>query len=723
MKEKNIVTLETHLVDIFRLTPTQKTGLSKLNIETTHDLLYYFPSRYETQGSIKTIEHIAKGEHATIYGRVVSTNVRRSFKTKIPMSEAVIEDSTGKIKAVWFHQAYMVKKIPPKTMVKLSGKIENKNGTLYMTNPEISQIENVPTETEDTLWGNTQNIPILPIYPETKGVSSSFLYHHVEKLFSLGILEHTQEIIPEDILHTYHLPTLKTALVWIHAPQKNSDAVSARKRFAFEEVFSIQLAQKRERSFYKSHETFSIKENPETLNAFISRFPFTPTGGQMKALGDILLDFQKDKPMARLLEGDVGSGKTFVAATSAYMVATSSPHENKYGNLQVAYMAPTEILAKQHFKSFIEYFRGLSIEIGLLTGSTCKKFPSKVDPSGATTVSRTQLLKWVEGGAIPILIGTHALIQKSVVFKNLALAIVDEQHRFGTIQRKSLARKHDIVPHFLSMTATPIPRTLALTIYGNLDLTLLEEMPTGRLPIKTELVTSKNRRAVEDAVRTEINKGRQVYVICPRIDEPDPEKELALNVKSVVEEATRLKEKIFSEFKIDILHGKMQPKEKDEVMSRFAHGNIDILIATSVVEVGVNVPNATVILIEGAERFGLASLHQLRGRVMRSTHQPYCYLLPTNTNENSIKRLKALASAKNGFQLAELDLSLRGAGELGGGKQWGISDLGMEALKNIKMVEAARNEAQKIIDADPTLKHHPLLLEHITKTHHSTHWE
>ncbi|MHB1118292.1 MAG: ATP-dependent DNA helicase RecG, partial [Minisyncoccota bacterium] len=418
-----------------------------------------------------------------------------------------------------------------------------------------------------------------------------------------------------------------------------------------------------------------------------------------------------------------GSGKTFIAATAAYAVTASAPRDNKYGNLQIAYMAPTEILAEQHFKSFIEYFKDTPIEIGLLTGNGAKKFPSKSDPSGATSVSRAQLLKWVAEGKLPILIGTHALIQKNVEFKNLGLAIVDEQHRFGTRQRGKLAKKDTVLPHFLSMTATPIPRTLALTIYGNLDLTLLDEMPAGRLPIKTELITKSNRTKMEDHIRAEINNGRQAYIICPRIDEPDPDKELALQAKSVTAEAKRIAEDIFPEFEIGILHGKMKPDEKEWVMEEFKKGAIHILVATSVIEVGVNVPNATIIVIEGAERFGLAQLHQLRGRVIRSNHQAYCYILTDSTNENSHKRLKALVTSKNGFELAELDLMLRGAGELGGGKQWGISDLGMEAIKNIKMVEAARTEAARLIALDSSLTNYPLLLETIAGNHRDTHWE
>ncbi len=712
----------TPLTDIFRLTPLQKMGLTKLGITSVYDLLYYFPTRYSTIAEVRLIKDLVEGEQAIIYGRVLSSKTAKGFRSKIPMTEAVIEDGTGKIKAVWFHQAYIAKMLEPDTMIKLAGKVDDRKGVLYLANPEVEKTKELPIDAGHSLFGENNEAFFYPVYPETKGITSKFLYHHIKKVFSMGVLDHISDHIPQDILDKYHLPTLKTALVWIHTPRKDNDAKSARKRFAFEEVFMIQLARMRERATFKAHDAFTIDPDLKKLSEFIARFPFTPTAGQNSALKDILDDFKKGVPMARLLEGDVGSGKTFVAAAAAYAVTAAAPRDNKFGNLQVAYMAPTEILAEQHFKSFIEYFRGLPIEIGLITGSGAKKFPSKVDPSGSTKVSKAQLLKWASEGTLPILIGTHALIQKSVQFKNLALAIVDEQHRFGTKQRGTLTRKDAILPHFLSMTATPIPRTLALTIYGNLDLTILDEMPAGRLPIRTELVTPSTRKRMEEEVRTGLREGRQVFIICPRIDEPDPERELYLNVKSVKEEAKRLKERVFPEFEIEILHGKMLPSEKEKVMSRFEKGETHILVATSVVEVGVNITNATMIVIEGAERFGLAQLHQLRGRVMRSSHQPYCYLLASTSSKTSLKRLKALVISKNGFELAEQDLLLRGSGELGGGKQWGISDLGMEAIKNIKMVEAARTEATRIIAEDPELTNYPLLRANIDKKE-KTHFE
>ncbi|MBI5005386.1 MAG: DEAD/DEAH box helicase [Candidatus Lloydbacteria bacterium] len=365
------------------------------------------------------------------------------------------------------------------------------------------------------------------------------------------------------------------------------------------------------RKAYEREPSYVIPTNKKDIEEFVRRFPFEPTAAQKKAIDHVLADLAKGSPMARLLEGDVGSGKTAVAATAAYAAVATAPKNAPSARLEVAYMAPTEILAKQHFESFIQYFKHMHINVGLLTGSGCKKFPSKVRHDEATEISRTQLLKWVANGEIPILIGTHALIEKAVQFKNLALVVIDEQHRFGTRQRFKLAQKKssgNILPHLLSMTATPIPRTLALTIYGDLDLTLLDQMPTGRKKIETEIVSPRERKNTYEKIRAEIARGRQCYVICPRINEPDTEKARPLYAKSVKEEAARLKKNIFPEYEIGMLHGKMTPKEKDAVMKKFSNGSINILVATSVVEVGVNVPNTTMILIEGAERFGLAQL-------------------------------------------------------------------------------------------------------------------
>lgn len=727
-------TFAMHLTDpleklFLRLQPVQKQALKRLKITTVHDLLYHFPTRYELLSEIRTIATLKKNDEAILYGRIVGLETRRSWKTKKPVAEAWIEDSTGRMKIIWFHQPYIAKMLQDGMTVKLSGHVTGTEGKLYFANPEIEHAHDLPIDTHDTLFakgdapGTGSEETFFAMYPESQGITSKWLRHAVERVLQQNGLETIEDPIPAEILKRYNLPTLKTALIWIHTPRRAQDKDAARKRFAFEEVFAIQLSRQQMRHALMEKQALSVHVDRTHTDAFIKRFPFTPTSAQQKAIDTILTDFEKPHPMARLLEGDVGSGKTAVAASTAYAVVTTHPNKKDFGNLQVAYMVPTEILAQQHFESFISYFSHMPINIGLITSSGCKKFPSKVSPTKATDISRAQLLKWVKNGEIPILIGTHALIQKSVAFKNLAYVIIDEQHRFGTTQRQMLTRKDAIVPHLLSMTATPIPRTLALTIYGDLDLTLLDEMPAGRKPIITDIITPIGRKATYEAVRSELVAGRQAYVICPRIDEPDPQKEQALNVKSVKEEAARLQKKVFPEFRVGILHGKMTAQAKEEVMLRFKNHELDILVATSVIEVGVNVPNATIIIIEGAERFGLAQLHQLRGRVIRSNHQAYCYVFAESKSQTTLTRLKALKTAKNGFELAEHDLAIRGPGELGGRSQAGITDLGMEAIKNIKMVEAARTEAVRLVADDPTFAHYPLLASLVQTRSERLHFE
>jgi ATP-dependent DNA helicase RecG len=757
------VELSDKLEAKFRLDENQKRALRKLSLFSVADLLSHFPVRYSDISEVKKISELVPGDVATVYGKVSKLKTKKAFRTKIPMAEGEIEDLSGKIKITWFNQAYLAKMLHDGENVKLTGKVTQGKNDIYLANPEFEKMIDMPIDMHETLFSakgglasgeKTSNTGFsYPIYAETRGITSKWFYHAIEKIFKEHTLDSIEDYVPPNILKTYHLPTLKTAFVWIHKPKNKNDAESARKRFAFEEVFCIQLERQHDKLEYQKNKSFQIKPTEKAVEEFLQRFPFDATNSQKKSIEIILGDMARDFPMSRLLEGDVGSGKTAVAATAAYAVTSTSPTPSPkerapfpeglslglgpklrrgVGYLQVAYMAPTEILATQHFKSFIEYFSAkggstsggkLPINVGLITGSGCRKFPSKTNPNSWTTISRVQLLKWVAEGVIPILIGTHALIQKSVKFKNLALVVIDEQHRFGTAQRRKLVRKDNIAPHLLSMTATPIPRTLALTIYGDLDLSLLDEMPAGRKQIITEIITPNKRLETYEKIRTELSAGRQLYVICPRINEPDPEKEMALNVKSAVAEAKILKTKVFPEYKIGVLHSQMSKEKKEKVMQEFTEGKINILCATSVVEVGVNVPNATVIIIEGAERFGLAQLHQLRGRVIRSTHQAYCYIFAEAKSKKTVERLRALKTAKNGFELAELDLTLRGSGGLGGTKQWGITDLGMEAIKNIKMVEAARTEAIRLIQEDPELTNYPLLKQKVHQKAGEFHFE
>ncbi len=869
--------LHENITTLAKIDKDHAAGLHRLSITTIEDLLFHFPFRYADLREIAGTGSLTKGQSVTIYGVMEKVVVRRSFRGHIPLTEARIVDNTGFIRAIWFNQAYIGKMYQEGTKVKVMGVVQEDSKGFLLSNPSIEKVTGEIPAAQETLLAHVETSQeqkeekgasndtsfLTPIYPETKGVSSLYLYTLIKKAVAKGVLDHIIDPIPEATLKRLHLPYLKDALLYLHFPKNEALTIAARKRFAFEEIFYLKLQQEKERAELSHTVAHEVTITKKSLNDFMKRFPFTPTNAQKNAIATILDDMKAHKPMGRLLEGDVGSGKTFVAAVVAY--ATISNSEEEHGTpLQVAYMAPTEILAKQHFESFIEYFKGTGIEIGLLTGSGCKKYPSKTSDE-PTSISRAQLIKWLTDGRISIVIGTHALIQKSVAFKDLALIIIDEQHRFGVKQRAELSRRprrlnadhadntdeflykelsytlrgicfdlkkqlglghkelvyqnafeielqkrsipytrerqlpvvyhnkkvgvyqpdfiidekviiefksikflgnieerqlltylqgsdysvgflvnfggSDIeikrvvyetariglrglpqsarsankLPHLLSMTATPIPRTLALTIFGDLDLTVIDEVPKERKKIITEVVKASKRHEMYEAIRQELQAGRQVYVICPRIDEQDEEERQKRILKSVKEEAKRLSEEVFPEFVVDILHSKMKKEEKEEVMQDFLDKKSDILVATSVVEVGVNVPNATVIIIEHADRFGLAQLHQLRGRVGRSSHQSYCYLFTESFGETTFTRLKGLVKAKNGFELAEQDMLTRGIGTLTEGKQWGISDLAMEAIKNPKLVEVAQQEAHALIKEDERLENHPTLLETIKK--------
>lgn len=731
----NISSITQPIIGTFRTTDSQKKALKRLNIETIKDLLYFFPTRYSHISKNQTISETKDGEYVSIYGIIRSIQAKKTYTSKIPTSEAIVEDINGDtIKILWFHQAFIAKTINTGQNIRLTGKVSiQKNGEKSLLNPEFEKINSLPIDNHHSLFRTENSTSTnfgFPIYRESRGITSKWIYHTILKILQSGVLETIEDSLPVYIREKYTLPSLGTALFWIHTPKKKPDAESARKRFAFEEIFLIQLQNQRKRQVHKKNFSYQLERDVILEKKFIDRFPYTPTQGQLDSIESILNDMSSNEPMTRLVEGDVGSGKTFVAAVAAHSVVHNNPRKKNggtfnFGHLQVAYMAPTEVLAKQLFENFIQYFENTNVQIGLLTGSECRKFPSKINPKESTQISKSQLLKWIKNGEIPIVIGTHALIQKKVEFQDLALVIIDEQHRFGTKQRMNLGEKDHRIPHYLSMTATPIPRTLALTIYGDLDLSVIESMPVGRKPVITEITSpdENSRNKVYENIKKRLHDGRQAYVICPRIFEADPNKEQSLQLKSVTEEATRLQKTIFKDFKIDIMHSKMKKSEKEEVMNRFYNHEIDILVSTSVVEVGVNVPNATSIIIEGAERFGLAQLHQLRGRVIRSNHQAYCYLFADAKTEKTTHRLQAIVDAKNGFELAEIDLSLRGAGDLAGAKQWGVSDLAMEAIKNIKMVEFARKEAKNIIENDEDLENFPVLRKIILGENYNIHFE
>ncbi len=722
--------LDKPLSTIFRLTDKHKKALARLSILTARDLLYYFPVRYGDYSKLSYIKDVSKGETPILYAEVTKIQAKKAWKTKMTMTEATLQEASGDtIRAVWYSQPYISKMLPVGTQARFVGTINERGGSLYLANPEFDLVAEIPVEKSGDLFADDkQELMLYPVYRETRGLTSKWIYHKVKKLIADGYLNELDETLPKDLLQKYNLPSVTSAIVYMHAPKKVSDADAARKRFAFEEVFMIQLVKQEQKALYEQSGAFMVNPDKALLKKFTDSLGFELTGGQKEAVDHILKDIGSDIPMSRLLEGDVGSGKTVVAALAAYATATTKPKGQSFGKLQVGYMAPTEILAKQIFTDFVELLGQHGITVGLITGKDCFKYPSKTS-DGPTKISKAQLKKWVANGEVQVLVGTHALISKGVFFENLGLVIIDEQHRFGKkqraalrakpqekkrqeqkktkIEKKGLSDNSEILPHLLSMTATPIPRTLALTIYGDLDLTVLDEMPPGRKKVETTLVepSIEAREAAYEKIRLELQSGRQLYVICPRIFEADPKKQKSLLVKSAVAEAERLSKEVFPEYQIGVLHSKLKKDEKVSVMQDFADHKIDILVSTTVVEVGVNVPNATNIIIEGSERYGLSQLHQLRGRVIRSTFQPYCYLFADVKSETTAQRLDALTTAKNGFELAEYDLQFRGTGEMLGNKQSGVSDLAMEAIKNIKLVEAARTEASTIIKKSLLSKH------------------
>ncbi len=679
--------------------------LKKLGIRNIHDLLFYFPHRYEDFSNLVRISDIKINEKCTIKGEVKSIENTRTWKKKMIITQALIQDKTGAMKAVWFNQSYLNKVIKKGDKLVLSGKVTLRDNEIYITNPVYEKCR--PKE-EDLIHTGR----LVPIYPETTGLSSRWLRNVIRSALT-KFKERVPEPLPDKIIKENNFLKINKALWQIHFPDTEEKAKEAKRRFSFEELFLIELFVLKERMKISKQNSVSVSLKTSLIKRFVDSLPFKLTDAQRKAAWQILKDMEKPRPMNRLLEGDVGSGKTVVAAIAALNTA-----KEKH---QAAFMAPTEILAKQHFKEISDSLQDFRVDIGLLTGKQ-DQFRSKKLKNQVVEISRKKLLEKAEKGEIDILIGTHALIQDKVKFSDLALVVLDEQHRFGVEQRAKLSKKKGAIPHLLSMTATPIPRTLALTVYGDLDLSLIDELPKGRKKIKTKIVKPKEREKTYDFIRKEIDKGRQVFVICPRIEKTETENNWS-EVKSVEEEYQKLSEEIFPEKNLAMIHGKIASKEKEKIMESFKNKKTDILVSTSVVEVGIDIPNAAVMLIEGAERFGLAQLHQFRGRVGRGKQQSYCFLFTESPSHKTYKRLKALIDSEDGFALAEKDLEIRGPGDFSGTRQWGIPDLMMDSLKNISLVEKTRETAKKTIEEDPNLKNYPLLKAKLSRFGENVHLE
>jgi ATP-dependent DNA helicase RecG len=662
--------------------PKHASTLEGLGLRTLGDLLYYFPRRYEDYSQLKPIKSLWYGEQLTVIGTIQSVHTRPIRGGSSTIIEAVLSDGTGALRLSWFNQPWMANRLKEGQQISVSGKVDQYLGRLVMNSPDWEAVE------AEHLHTNR----IVPIYPLTARITQKWLrglMNQVVTYWAPAVVDS----LPESVRSSARVMSLGQALLQAHFPDNQEMLKSARERLAFDEIFYLQMGVLRQKRDWKEAEARRFSVTDEWLNARIASLPYTLTGAQQRALSDIRADLDSGKPMNRLLQGDVGSGKTVVAALAVGMITSSGS--------QATVMAPTGILAEQHYRNFTDLLAGEQgilrpDEIRLLVGST---------PEPEKEAIRSGLAD----GSIKIVIGTHAVIENPVQFKDLQFAVIDEQHRFGVEQRAEL-RSKGTNPHLFVMTATPIPRSLALTVYGDLDLSIMDEMPAGRQPVATHVLTPQERERAYTLIRGQIKAGRQAFIIYPLIEESEKMEEL----RAAVDDYEVLSKEIFPDLKLGLLHGRMKSDEKDETMLKFRDRQYNILVSTTVVEVGVDVPNASVMLIEGADRFGLAQLHQLRGRVGRGSDQSYCLLIPTHEDAAENERLQAMAESNDGFVLAERDLQQRGPGEFLGTRQSGYaSSLRMASLTDVKLIEKARLQAQNLFEKDSNLQmpEHALLAE------------
>ncbi|MEE9277498.1 MAG: ATP-dependent DNA helicase RecG, partial [Dehalococcoidia bacterium] len=679
--------LEAPVGTLSRIRATTVERLARVGVQTVRDVLWYFPHRHADFTNVKPIAALVAGESATVVGQVKKSRVA-FIGRRMRGTEVTIEDESGRIRALWFNQPYLAKQFREGSRLGLAGKVGAYRGRLQFDSPEWELL--------DDDGGGTHVGRYVPVYPLTQGLPG----RTVRKLARAAIDRHlasVAESLPAEVLEETGYLGEQEAIRQLHFPESFELRDAARERLAFQELLAIQLAVlRRKREARARADAPVIHMKGDFLQQFTDALPFQLTNAQMRAITQIRTDLAQAEPMARLLQGDVGSGKTVVAA-AAMLGAVAAGQ-------QAVLMAPTEILAEQHYQTFNRIFGGDP------SGSVFHDYtvaPALGRPvrmarlSGSATATRKrQIQKAIQAGELDIVVGTHALIEERVGFERLGLAVVDEQHRFGVMQRDALRGKGGS-PHLLVMTATPIPRTLALTIYGDLDVSRLDEMPPGRLPVATTFAAPDQRDEVYGRVREEIAKGRQVFFICPLVEESE-----AVEAKAAVQEFERLRANVFPDLqeRMRLLHGRLPPAEKDPAMQDFRERRADILVSTAVIEVGVDVPNATVIVIEGADRFGLAQLHQFRGRVGRGAEQSYCFLLSESDSESARERLSLMESTSDGFELAEADLKMRGPGEYFGTRQSGLPDLRVAKLTDHDLLLKARNYAERILDRDPNLR-------------------
>jgi ATP-dependent DNA helicase RecG len=647
-----------------------------LGVTTVGELIDYLPRRYEDYSEVRPINKLHPGP-VTIRG-VVKQAVGRYVRRGMHITEAVVSDEHDSVRVVWFNQPYRAGALKSGQEYYFSGMYELSRQRMQIMNPSAELVSDFPINTAR----------IVPVYRETKGLTSKQIRKAVGSC--LPLIAGLNETLPAWLLEEYQLYARSEAVRAMHFPNSSQELAQAQRRLGFEEVFQLSLASLLNKQELAADETLTIPFDQQLAKDFVGHLPFDLTNAQRKVVWQIYTDMQGTHPMNRLVEGDVGSGKTVVATMAALMVMTAG--------YQAALMAPTEILARQHAETIFNLLEplGMSDKVSLLVG-------------GLAAAQKTRAQKAVQTGQAQFIVGTHALIQSGVDMHKLGLVVVDEQHRFGVEQRKTLMAKAGYMPHLLSLTATPIPRSLALTLYGELSVSILDEKPPGRQPVSTQLCSPNSKAQLYATIKEQLQQGRQMFVVCPLIQDSD-----VLEVDSAEATYELFSKKEFKEYRVGLLHGKQKAEEKTQIMERFKAHELDILIATTVIEVGVDVPNASVMLVQSAERFGLAQIHQLRGRIGRGGHPGYCYLMLADSKAPS-KRLRALESSNDGFRLAELDLELRGPGAIYGQMQHGALDLRVAKLTDVRLIAAARQAAGEFIEKGENLLYYTELHHHVTR--------
>jgi len=682
------VPLEQSLTNLAGIGPRSGERLAKLGLYTVRDLLYYYPRDHIDYARQVSIRNLVAGETVTLVATVRRCNCFSSPRnTKLTIFELVLKDHTGQIKLSRFFAGHRYRSrgwqeqqkrlYPPGAVVAASGLVKESKHGITLENPEVEILQHSGDAIDSIKVGR-----VVPVYPLTEGVEPNLIRRAV--VAALPATAHLQEVLPESLRQRYVLIEISQAIAHIHFPPDSQALDTARRRLVFDEFFYLQLGLlKRRQQERQSQSSAVLAPQGQLIARFYQLLPFALTGAQQRVVNDILRDLNSPAPMNRLVQGDVGSGKTVVAVV-AMLAAIQAGY-------QTALMAPTEVLAEQHYRKLVCWFNQLHLPVELLTGST-------------KAAKRREIHSQLQTGELPVLVGTHALIQDTVEFAHLGLVVIDEQHRFGVQQRARLQQKGEH-PHVLTMTATPIPRTLALTLHGDLDVSQIDELPPGRRPIQTTILQRSDRAHAYDLIHREVLQGQQAYVVLPLVAESEK-----LDLRSAIDEHQRLQDSVFPEFKVGLLHGRMTAAEKDEAINLFRDSEVQILVSTTVVEVGVDIPNATVMLIEHAERFGLSQLHQLRGRVGRGASQSYCLLMNSSKAETARQRLKVLEQSQDGFFIAEMDMRLRGPGEVLGMRQSGLPDFALASLvEDQEVLELAREAAEKIMTKDETLERWPLI--------------